>query len=64
MIVAGRVNLASRMKAHPSELHARDLAALLDASKIERAHFVGLSNGGLVLMHFAKLLFSWILSRT
>jgi 3-oxoadipate enol-lactonase len=37
------------------ELHARDLAALLDALQIERAHFVGLSNGGLVLMHFARL---------
>jgi 3-oxoadipate enol-lactonase len=37
------------------ELHARDLAALLDVLHIERAHCVGLSNGGLVLMHFAKL---------
>ncbi|MCA1553408.1 MAG: alpha/beta hydrolase, partial [Chloroflexi bacterium] len=37
------------------EMHARDLAALLDALGIEHAHFVGLSNGGIVLMHFAKL---------
>ncbi len=36
------------------ELHARDLAALLDTLKIQKAHFVGLSNGGVVLMHFAK----------
>lgn len=37
------------------DLHARDLAALLDHLNIERAHFVGLSNGGIVLMQFARL---------
>lgn len=37
------------------EQHARDLAALLDALQIARAHFVGLSNGGIVLEHFARL---------
>ncbi len=37
------------------EIHARDLAALLDHLNISRAHFVGLSNGGIVLMHFAKM---------
>ncbi len=37
------------------ELHARDLAALLDALHIETAHVVGLSNGGIVLQHFVRL---------
>ena len=37
------------------ETHARDLAALLDALDIRRTHFVGLSNGGIVLQHFARL---------
>jgi 3-oxoadipate enol-lactonase len=40
---------------YTSELHARDLAALLDALGETRAHFVGLSNGGVVLQHFARL---------
>jgi 3-oxoadipate enol-lactonase len=40
---------------YASELHARDLAALLDALGMPRAHFVGLSNGGVVLLHFARL---------
>lgn len=39
---------------YSSELHARDLAALLDALGVQRAHFVGLSNGGVVLLHFAR----------
>ena len=39
---------------YTSELHARDLAALLDALHIGRAHVVGLSNGGIILMHVAR----------
>lgn len=39
---------------YTSELHAHDLAALLDGLGIGRAHVVGLSNGGVVLLHFAK----------
>lgn len=35
---------------YPPETHADDLLALLDALSIERAHLVGLSNGGLVAM--------------
>lgn len=37
------------------EDHARDLAALLDVLRVERVHAVGLSNGGIVLQHFARL---------
>jgi 3-oxoadipate enol-lactonase len=35
--------------------HAAELLALLDALGIARAHFVGLSNGGMILMHVARL---------
>jgi 3-oxoadipate enol-lactonase len=37
---------------YPQALHAQDLLALLDALDVEQAHFVGLSNGGTVTMHF------------
>ncbi len=35
--------------------HARELLALLDQLGISRAHFVGLSNGGMILMHIARM---------
>jgi 3-oxoadipate enol-lactonase len=35
--------------------HARELLALLDTLEIAHAHFVGLSNGGMILMHVARL---------
>ena len=38
---------------YPPALHAADLAALCDALRVPPAAFVGLSNGGNTLMHFA-----------
>jgi 3-oxoadipate enol-lactonase len=38
-----------------TEQHARDLLALLDALDIKAAHFVGLSNGGMILMQLARI---------
>ncbi len=38
---------------YSSALHAQDLLSLLDRLDIQRAHFVGLSNGGSVAMHLA-----------
>lgn len=38
-----------------TEQHAHDLAALLDNLAITQAHLVGLSNGGMILMWFARL---------
>jgi 3-oxoadipate enol-lactonase len=35
--------------------HAAELLTLLDALGIAHAHFVGLSNGGMILMHVARL---------
>jgi len=37
------------------ELHASDLLALLDELGVERSHLVGLSNGGIIALHFARL---------
>jgi 3-oxoadipate enol-lactonase len=39
---------------YPQALHAQDLLALLDALNVPQTHFVGLSNGGTVSMHFAS----------
>src|SRR3954468_19259557 len=38
---------------YETRLHIEDLAALLDALEIERAHFVGLSNGGAAVLAYA-----------
>jgi 3-oxoadipate enol-lactonase len=38
---------------YTTSLHAADLAGLVEALGIERAHFVGLSNGGAALLHLA-----------
>lgn len=38
---------------YPPELHASDLAALLEALKITRYHLLGLSNGGVVAQVYA-----------
>lgn len=52
----------------PSEeqkaLHADDLAALLDALKINKAHIVGLSLGGFIVSDFIALYQSRILTAT
>jgi 3-oxoadipate enol-lactonase len=37
---------------YPQALHASDLRGLLDALGVERAHIIGLSNGGTVAMNF------------
>ncbi len=36
-------------------IHARDVLALLDALELPWVHFVGLSNGGIIALHFAHL---------
>jgi len=38
---------------YETHLHTEDLAALVDALEIERAHFIGLSNGGAALLGYA-----------
>jgi len=38
---------------YTQELHADDLAGLLEKLEIPRAHLVGLSNGGMIAQHFA-----------
>jgi len=38
---------------YSQELHADDLACLLEKLEIPRAHLVGLSNGGMIAQHFA-----------
>ena len=38
---------------YTQELHAEDLAGLLEKLEIPRAHLVGLSNGGMIAQHFA-----------
>jgi 3-oxoadipate enol-lactonase len=37
---------------YDTSLHSKDLAALVDALGVERAHFVGLSNGGAALLEY------------
>ncbi len=39
--------------AYTHSIHARDLLGLLDALGIEKAHLVGLSNGGMIAIRFA-----------
>ena len=38
---------------YSQEMHADDLSCLLDKLDVDRAHIVGLSNGGMIAQHFA-----------
>ncbi len=37
---------------YSQEMHAEDLRSLMDKLKIQKAHLVGLSNGGMIAQHF------------
>ncbi len=40
-------------KEYTQELHAEDLSLLLQKQDIDKAHIIGLSNGGMIAQHFA-----------